>query len=601
MAPKITDMNLEIHKQKRDYKSYMEAYDSLLKNSEEASNLKKIKIKILRNFTVEPLLPFFTVDLSTFGIELKVSLGGFDTVAQNVFEMEFDENEFDFVLIFNVLQNLSPILEKDFLLYDSKDISSEIDRVAQFYKNLLTVLRKKTKLPIIVNTFPIPNHPLKRLADAKSEPSQIEAILNLNSKIKILAQEFESVTVLDVFNICFRTGGEKSIDLRMWKVSQNPFSVDGMSAISVEISRVISSSLFTRKKCLILDCDNVLWNGVSGEEGIKSFNNEIQQMALNLHAGGTLLALASKNDEKFILETLESDDRNLLKPQYLSAWKINWENKADNIKKISEQLNIGLDSIVFIDDSEYECKLVNELLPEVTVIRFKGNEYLFCEDLILSGLFDTINLTEEDFKRNQTYKYDNERVKILGASQSYDDFLNNLGIEVEINRASIENLNRIHQLVQKTNQFNLTTTRLSEAQINQMIIDNNYRIFTLRAKDKVSDLGLVGVAILKSASEYLHIENLILSCRALGRGIEDAFMSVIKNYAAAQKFKIVKGQFIRTAKNDQVSGYYKKQNFIPIKYENHDYFEFAINETKYHSPKYVKVIDNVKEMVNESK
>ena len=162
-------------------------------------------------------------------------------------------------------------------------------------------------------------------------------------------------------------------------------------------------------------------------------------------------------------------------------------------------------------------------------------------------------------------------------------------------------MNRIHQLVQKTNQFNLTTIRLSEAQINQMIVNNNYRILTLRAKDKVSDLGLVGIAILTIDYDSLYIENLILSCRALGRGIEDAFMSAIKNYAVSQKFKIIKGQFIRTAKNDQVSGYYIKQSFTPIKHDNHDYFEFAIYETKYHSPKYVKVIDNVKERANESK
>lgn len=601
MNSATTEIFLERHKQKRDYKTYMDAFNSLSNNTDYTEKLKKIEIVMLRNFTTEPLLPFFIVDLATFGIKLDVDLGGFDTVVQDAFEMDFEGNKQDFICVLNTLHNLSPILEKDFILYNSKELIDEIDRVTLFYKDLISELRKKTNATIIINNFPIPSYPLKGLADSISDPSQIDSILELNSKIKLLTREFENVRILDLFNTLCRAGSEKSIDPRMWKVSKNPFSIEGMSTISIELSRLIRAHIFTRKKCLILDCDNVLWNGVSGEEGIKSFNTEIQRMAINLHNTGVLIGLASKNDEKFVLDILESDDRNILKPKYLSAWKINWENKADNIKSISEFLNIGLDSVVFIDDSEYECELVKEIIPEVTVIKFEGNENLFCKEIILSGLFDAINLTDEDFKRSKMYKDSKDRDIILKSSHSYEDFLNNLEIEIEIDYAKKENLIRIQQLVQKTNQFNLTTIRYSESEINEIFNSGIFKIFVLRVRDKVSELGLVGVAFLKICNDSITIENLILSCRALGRGAEDAFMNVIKNYAVDQEFKKIVGRYVSSGKNDQVSGYFKRHDFLPSKNENNEYFEFDINAVRYSGPNYVKVLDNVKGKLDESK
>lgn len=328
-----------------------------------------------------------------------------------------------------------------------------------------------------------------------------------------------------------------------------------------------------RKKCLVIDLDNTIWGGILGEDGeagIQSGGNypgnafqHFQENLVNLAKSGIILAVCSKNNEDEVLETWKNNPNLILKKEHIAAYRINWNNKADNIRELAKELNIGTDSMVFIDDYPAERELVRTFLPEVETPDFPDQPYLlpvFFAD-ILSRYFQTYGLTKEDVEKTAQYKSNAERETEKLKYGSMQEYLSNLNIEITISKANKFNIGRIAQMTQKTNQFNLTTHRYSEHDINNFIA-GNAGVYCLGVKDKFGDSGISGLAIIVfDENRNASIDTFLLSCRILGKNIEFAFIDFLLDKLQKKDVPEVFGAFIPTTKNIQAAGFYEQAGF----------------------------------------
>jgi FkbH-like protein len=320
-----------------------------------------------------------------------------------------------------------------------------------------------------------------------------------------------------------------------------------------------------------LDCDNTLWGGVIGEDGIEGIKLGLdypgssflafQQECLNLYNRGVILALCSKNNEADVVDVLASHKHCLLKKHHFATWQINWDDKAKNLVRIADSLNIGIDSLVFVDDNPFECDWVQKELPQVEVINLSKSPFNYRRELLNTGYFDSLSFSTEDKKRSEMYVSDSHRKLMLENSSSFEDYLNDLDLHAEVGRPCSDDIPRISQLTQKTNQFNLTSYRYTEGDIKNFLTSNSIEVIYLRVKDRISELGLIGVAIVEYGNQQANIHGLMMSCRALGRGAEDVLMGLIFKRSQQRGCKKLIGTYIKTKKNAQVADFYEKNKF----------------------------------------
>ena len=282
------------------------------------------------------------------------------------------------------------------------------------------------------------------------------------------------------------------------------------------------------------------------------------------------MAICSKNNEKDVHEAWEKNPCIVLKQQYISASRINWQNKADNIRQLAEELNIGLDSLVFVDDDPTERELVKQFLPMVEVPDFPSQPYelplLF--QLLVNNFFRIYAVTDDDKKKTQQYKANAERANEKRKFTDIDEYLQSLDINIEIILADEFNIPRIAQLTQKTNQFNLTTKRYTDSSIIGFI-QKGWKIYCINVADKFGDSGITGAIIIEMVGEVAIIDSFLLSCRILGKGIEKAFMITVLNLLKLQGIESVKAQYIPSTKNAQVEDFYEKFGFELISSAEH--------------------------------
>lgn len=544
------------------YESYLQVAKSL--ESNKLSSFVNLRIALLRNFTIEPLIPVIKGEAALSGFKPELYLGGYDLVANDVLNPKSKIFEFkpQVIFLFQWLETLAPGLTSKFPTSSSTEASNQIEGVVNDLFSYISSIRNVTNAPIILSNFVLPPVSALGILDAQSEDSQINSIWKLNSKILETARKFDNVFILDVMTLMARIGTKQGLDYRFWEIARAPLSHDALIAIGREFGKFLRALFGRTRKCLVLDCDNVLWNGIVGEDGIKTINIAFQQEVLNLHEKGVLLALCSKNNEIDVLDVLRTNPDMLLKEHHFATHQINWEDKVTNLLKIAQTLNIGVDSLVFLDDSEFECDLVREQLPQVTTMCMQGGSSGFRLKLQEQGFFDSLSFSEEDRFRNQMYQNENQRKAILTASKSLDDYLAGLDMHSEIGQVSNQNIPRISQLTQKTNQFNLTTHRYTESDIRRMLIDPDIEIFYLNLKDKISDIGLVGVAIVKLLTSEAHIDTFLLSCRALGRGVEYSFLGQLVEMYRAKGYECIIGQYKPTERNLQVANFYQDSGFV---------------------------------------
>ena len=353
-----------------------------------------------------------------------------------------------------------------------------------------------------------------------------------------------------------------------------PLGADSFVHLAREYIRFLLPLCGRVCKALVIDLDNTIWGGIVGEDGLDGIKLgaeypgnaylEVQRAILDLHRRGIILAICSKNNPEDALEVFKRHDAMLLRLDHFAATRINWKSKAENIRELATELNIGIDALAFLDDNPLEREEVRMLLPEVHVIDLPAGPAHFAAALRSTPVFERLTLSQEDRDRGTYYLAEQQRAQLQSGGVALDDYYRSLGMEVEIGAVTARTLARVAQLTQKTNQFNLTTRRYSEQEIAAKAADARWRVDALTASDRFGDYGLVGVAITSRDGEVCEIDSFLLSCRVIGRSVETALLSYIARAAAAGGMRTLRGWYLPTRKNAPSKDFYPKHGFKMI-------------------------------------
>jgi FkbH-like protein len=554
--------------------SFIDTRKSLLENKHVV--LPELNISVLRNIVVEPFDIYLKYFMQEIGYRAEVEYGGYDQILQEV--MQDHETLFkkvDVVIVFLKLESLSWDISRNFPCLSREEVDQEVNRIESYVKNILAGIRRQTTAMILWHSFEIPVAPAYGVIDSCKTWGQTSAVRLLNDKLLQCVSRVSSAYLVDLNSCLARIGYERFYDNRYWHISKAPFSRDAIQEIALENSKFLRSLKGKSKKCLILDCDNTLWGGILGEDGLSnvklgkshpgSVYYEFQQEILNLYHRGVILTVCSKNNEHDVWEMFEKHPDMLLKKEHISAAMINWDDKATNILRLAENLNIGLDSMVFIDDSEFECDLIRQSLSEVEVVHFsESNKLELRSTLLLNGWFDLLTVSGEDRNRGELYRAEVARKNVQNSFHTLEAFYESLEMEVTIKKADEFSIPRIAQLTQKTNQFNLTTPRYTEAEIQLLSDSEDTDVLFVQLKDKFGDFGIIGVSIFQYKEEQANIDAFLLSCRAIGRGVEDVMLEKTMELARTRGCKEIKGTYKPTPKNIQVENFYFDHNYKAI-------------------------------------
>ncbi len=421
------------------------------------------------------------------------------------------------------------------------------------------------------NLFPL------RYSD--TDTSLQDAVSGFNRLAMDLAATNPAVRFLDFGEFLSKYPAEEWINWRFYFISQMILSPVVAAGFKDWFNQRIAQIRGARKKCLVLDLDNTLWGGVLGEDGVQGIKIGgdypgnaflyFQEALVTLSKMGVMLAVCSKNNEADVFEAWNKNPFIKLKSDHISAHRINWDNKADNVRSIAKELNIGLDSMVFVDDNPTERELIRQQLPMVAVPEFPKKPYglMAFYAKLLDDYFRAYLLTDEDFKKNEQYKANARRNLSQQQFTNLTDFIRSLEIEIDIMCVDEFNLPRIAQMTQKTNQFNLTTRRYTEADINGLI-GAGADVYCISVRDRFGDNGITGAMIVNREGSTAKIDTFLLSCRILGKNIESAFFYSIVNKLLEQGVKELQSCYIPTAKNAQVADFYERHGMTLLDEKN---------------------------------
>ena len=538
--------------------------------------LPEIRIAILRNIVIEPIAPYLKVHCSRFGMHLNLQLGNYDNLHEDVFQAGSPLFDFkpDIVVFALRLQLLAPKLVLGYTSLTAAESEELSLTVLERVQDLVQAIRKRSAAVILVHNFERPAWPAYGILDAQWNHGQQNAIVRLNQGLAKRLQSIGGAFAIDLDGVLSRLGYDRAIDDRYWHVGRAPYRPPLLEQLSREYARFLAALKGKNKKCLVLDCDNTLWGGIIGEDGINGIHLgadypgsaylEFQHAILDLYNRGILLAINSKNNERDVLEVLERHPASLLKPNHFVAKRINWNDKATNLREIASELRIGIDSLVFLDDNPVECAYVRGVLPEVEVVQLPADPTSYRRLLQSLASFDTLALTEEDNRRSGMYQQETQRQRLRQESNSIEDYLRSLEMNVQIALADDYSIPRIAQLTQKTNQFNVTTKRYTEQNIRLMNDDPMVDVLHVSVQDRYSDNGIIAVAIVRYENDLAGIDTFLMSCRVIGRGIEQTLLATILQAARDRHCRTVQGEYIATAKNEPARILFAQNGFTPV-------------------------------------
>ncbi|MBV7338359.1 HAD-IIIC family phosphatase [Chloroflexi bacterium TSY] len=348
---------------------------------------------------------------------------------------------------------------------------------------------------------------------------------------------------------------EQIHDIYADQAGQIPYTQQYFIALGAVIARKLDAIRRAPHKVIILDCDNTLWKGVCGEDGALGIEvgasfQALQEFMVAQYHSGMLLCLCSKNIESDVLEVFEQRPEMPLKIDHLVAWKINWSPKSQNIKELAQELQLGADSFIFIDDNPLECAEVRANCPEVLTLQLPADEANIPDFLKHLWIFDRISVaTDVDAKRTLLYRQNVQRERLRNKVPSLQEFLEKLDLNIQISPIQPEHFSRVAQLTQRTNQFNLTTRRRTESELRAFCQDTNTGCLIANVSDRFGDYGLVGAVLYAQSSQAITVDTFLLSCRALGRGVEERLMSILGEIATSKGINFLEVLYYPTKKN----------------------------------------------------
>jgi FkbH-like protein len=571
-------------------------YSDILKLNKELENRlpsSSYNITVLSNVIVHQIKEILEYLLRSEVINANVRLGDYDNIVQD--SKKYQNS--NMVIIFWELCNIIDGLQYKIELINKGQLDDILEKTKSEIDLVLNNL-EKTSL-VLINKFT--SLSFSSLNIRKNKLDELAGQLNQYLENRVPA----NVRLVELARVIANVGLDNSLDLRYYYSSKALYTIDFFKTYVEYIKPYVMSANGKSKKALIFDCDNTLWKGILGEDGIDNIEMstitkhgaifaEIQAIALALNQQGVLIGLCSKNNPRDVDEVIESHIDMQIRNKHLAINKSNWSDKVSNLRAIAKELNIGLDSLVFIDDSSFEVNLIREQLPEVTVLQVPKRLYEYPKMLRENrGLFYNLSFTAEDKKKIDMYKQQVERETVKEKFIDIEDYLASLELKMTIfeNKESI--VPRMSQMSQKTNQFNLTTRRYTEGDIQNFINDSNSDVYAFSVSDKFGDSGITGLSIVTAngSTEMAEIDTLLMSCRVIGRNIEYVFMDYLIGKIEEKKVNNLKAKYIKTLKNEQVKEFFDRCSFGLID-EDNSVRNYTLNINNYDPKKlnYIEVI-----------
>jgi FkbH-like protein len=541
-----------------------------VRDRERAAPLPRLRWALLSNTTQEPLRPFLKQLCYDVEFDADIWIGGYDTALQDAASAECAGA--DVVVLALRLHVLTPALVDRFVSLSLDEVQAECRRAIEYVGAVAAAVRQQSGAMILVHSFETPLYPALGVIDYRSAAGQANTIRRLNLDLADRLCRDASTFVIDLDAIRGRLTTDPFVDPRTWHIGRVPYTRQAMRAIAGEYMKVVRAAKGRNRKCVIVDADGTLWGGIVGDDGAEGVRVgrafpgspfvEFQQALLTLRDRGILLALCSKNDRAALDEVFTTRAADMpLRLDHFAAIRVNWVDKAQNIRDIATELNIGLDSLVFVDDSAHETALVTELLPAVHSVLLPDDPVQYRSVLEACDLFDALTFSDEDRRRSEIYAAEQRRRVEESSALSVDDYLRGLEMEAIIDRADDRSIERLAQLTQKTNQFNLTTRRYTESDIRRFGASPDHDVLAVRVRDRLGDSGIVGLAILRHDDRQTDIDTFLMSCRVLGRGVEDSLLVACLLASRRRGGRDVVGEFIPTAKNARVAEFYPSRGF----------------------------------------
>ncbi len=501
-------------------------------------------VAIAATFTAEPILPALRLVMDEAGLNLSVEFAPYNQLFQQVLSRTS--------LLTANSQGVNVILMRtEDLVRDTPDLGAAralLQRASRELADGLTHFEAHAKSPTVFAVLP---------PSPAARPELTADLENAAAVLIARARELRGIHVLAVEDIARLFSGDAYDRLRD-ELAHIPFTDEYFASLALAVARKVHALLVPAHKVLVLDCDNTLWSGVVGEDGVDGIgisesHLDLQRFAIDRQATGTLLCLASKNSEQDVLDVLTLRKDMLLKPEHIVAHRINWKSKPENIASLAAELNLGLDSFVFIDDNPVECAQVRAALPQVVTLQLPPEDEVA---RFLSNLwtFDKVSVTVEDTLRTKMYRENAARQSVEASTTDIADFIASLGLVIDIAAPAEGEWQRVAQLTQRTNQFNFTTVRRTEPEMRACAAGGSL-VLRVNVSDRFGDYGLVGVIVAGVSENAVAVDTLLLSCRVLGRGVEHAMLRRLGEIAGERGASAVILPFVPTAKNEPAGAF----------------------------------------------
>jgi FkbH-like protein len=530
---------------------------------------QKLKLALLADVSTQHLVPLLRALFADNGIEVEIYEAGFDTIQLEAHNPASGLYGFGPQIIV-ILQSIMKLRDRYYNCAATRNEfcateAAEIERTWQ-------TLQSHTPVPIIQSTFVLPYDRAHGHFGSKVPGDLAGQVTDLNRDIGRRAERHSSVFVCDIDYIAAWVGRRNFLDERLWALAKSLCALDLLPEVAQNIVDISLASTGKGIKCVVLDLDNTVWGGVVGDDGLEGIGlgdldeggafRFFQLFMRELWKRGVLLAVCSKNNEETARRVFREHPDMILKEEHIAVFVANWEDKATNIARIRQTLNIGYDAMVFLDDNPFERNLVRQLIPEILVPDLPEDPGLYVRAVCELNLFESAGQSALDAQRTTMYQVQEKRAAELQRVGDLNSYLRSLETNVVFTRFVPQNLGRIAQLIQRSNQFNLTTRRYAESQCEAMMRDDTqFFPFSITVRDRFGDFGLVAVVILKNLADEVEIDTFLMSCRVLQRGVEQYAMNKVFEYARQGNFRAVRGRYLPTAKNSMVQGFFEQFGF----------------------------------------
>jgi FkbH-like protein len=508
---------------------------------------RRIKIAVLSSFLADMLLDALSACLLARGIAAQIVSAPYGVIAADALSESSITRGCDLVLILPTFRDLMH-RPKSGCTREEADEASSLE--AQYWQQLWRHIGSK---PIVQLSFgPAPARPLAN-ADGFAPGGLLRFVRDVNRTLADAAPN--NVALLDAEALAARTGPDWN-DLRTYFLCKQPFAIGALPEIANSLAATVGGLLGKARKVLVLDLDNTIWGGVVGDVGVQGITLgmetaegeafvAIQQLARDLAARGVILAVCSKNNEEIAREPFRSHSGMILRESDVACFVANFDDKATNLRRIAQTLNVGLDSLVFVDDNPVERAWVKRELPDVAVIDLPEDPALFVPTIERAELFPVNRITAEDLGRNQSYQSRAQVAQAQAAGGDVAQFLQSLDPVVVREEVGPGSLERIVQLIAKTNQFKLNPRTFTADEITAF----GEGVFAIRFRDRIQDYGIVAVAVTSIEHNELRILNWVMSCRVFCRELEHATLKLLEAYARAKAVRTFRAPFKASAKN----------------------------------------------------